>query len=184
MVLEKEKKEQIAHKLREAYGNQQWMEFLCEDRRDAKLLVQEGVDQYPVKAAERLRCMKAMSPELRSVVNGSFASVAATAAMDESGRTEKRCPWCQDPDAVADWDHCAWKCVGRAVKVKTPRNPVQRRLAWPTEDNEQHNNEIYAVAEEVVRKTWRWKYGKDGYNSETAKPCENAKEKSAARLGA
>ena len=109
--------------------------------------------------------MEAIPPELRTVLNGSFQSLAAIAAGDEEGRTDKSCPWCKDPTAVADWEHSAWQCAARETKTKAPSDPVRRRLAWPVSHDEKYNQQVFTIAEEVVLKTWKRNFGEVAYGN-------------------
>ena len=163
--------EEIKHDIRESYRQKAWKEFCQEERRDSKQIKEAGEEEYPIEPCEVLRT-RTNTPEYRAVMLGSFRSVAAAAAayyhqgiLTEKERDEEmRCPWCKN--GIADWNHCMWECEKREKKIQKPKNIIQQRMAWPMSKDKKYNEEIIKAAEEVVKKTWKYSYGKSGFDSE------------------
>ena len=177
---EDDEEKEFEHWIRESYRRVMWLHFLEDKRRDSKEILESGDHEYPEEACKILRT-RWLSPELRAVVCGSFWSHAAEKAT--RGEVED-CPWCRQEGVVASWDHCMWECPARTHTPQKPTCRIQSRLAWPTSDSVEVNEQVFAQAEAVVRKTWQNRYGDRAFNSETGnakypQPGPSAAEKRA-----
>ena len=106
-----------------------------------------------------------ISPELRSVLTGSFVSQALLAASDPE-TIPAECPRCRS-GAIGSWNHMMWECPAKPPGPGKPRSVVQCRLAWPMAKDDSYNEAVWAAAEELVRWTWNYRYGK-GFDSSKA----------------
>ena len=122
------------------------MQWKRAKRIDSELCKWEGYDSRRIKAVQTAA---ASSRKAAAFLAGAFVSPAALASSraqraaqaadaaqppprEEGPRRELApCKWCGAP--VPDTDHLLWTCTGLQGRPRhRPRDPLQRRLAWPT----------------------------------------------------
>jgi hypothetical protein len=135
----------FTHNLREAWRATQHDSWARSDRNDAQAA------QLPAYNSTRLNKAKIMARKSAhhfAILTGASVSSARPGKIKlpqwttenlDNNDPRIRCTRCQE---CGTHDHQMWGCPGNPFNFTAPHEPFQRRLGWPTSNNEEYNNVV------------------------------------------